>query len=239
MGGMPSLRPVWLVVGSGDSRQGRPPWARSVSHEEAVHAAAKAIMEGQMVVFPTETFYALGVRARDEAAVARLAAGKGREASKAVPLIAGTRAQVDAWASIPEPLARLAEEFWPGPLTLAVSPSLELPKPLYAPLGTIGIRVSSHPLAAALATQADVVTATSANLSGAASVRDARDMVPALTRVVDLVIDIGPCAGGVPSSVVGVDGQGRVIVFREGAIANEKLATVLGYHPQGAPHRAQ
>lgn len=234
---MPSLRPTWLVVDSNDLRQGRPPWARAVSFAEALDAAAHAVRQGELVVFPTETFYGLAVLARDAAAVARLAVSKGREAAKAVPLIAGSREQVETWASLPKALARLADRYWPGPLTVAVPPAMTLPAPLYSPLGTIGIRVSSHPLAAALATQVDVLTATSANLSGGAAVRDVRDLAPGLARAVDLVIDVGACPGGAPSTVVKVDDEGQAVVFREGAISLASLATVLGYHPRAAQHR--
>ncbi len=184
-----------------------------------------------LVVAPTETLYGLAAIATSARAVESLVRAKHREAIKTIPLIAGEREQVEAFAHVPPLLGKLAEAFWPGPLTLALAPRKELPQALCARDGTIGIRVSSHPLARALAREVGVITATSANLSGGAAARDAREIAPLLLRATDLVLDAGVCGEKLPSSVVGLC-DGQVVIYREGAISRAALAAVIGYLPE-------
>ena len=227
-------KPEWILVDAGpEARVGRPPWAKPAPLEQAVERARVALAGGAILVIPTETFYGLAVLATHAAAVERLVGLKGREASKAMPLVAGSWEQVRAIASIPPPLAPLAERFWPGPLTLALEPTVELPPGVLAHSGTVGVRVTSHPLAGAVARAAGVVTATSANLAGRAPALKATDLAPELSSRVDLVLDVGACAGGAASTVVGVQG-GRAALFRAGAVPTERLAEVLGYQPAAA-----
>ncbi len=97
----------------------------------------------------------------------------------------------------------------------------------------MGIRVSSHPIACGLARRAGIITATSANMSGSAPTCDPSNVSPGLLRAVDAVIDAGRCAGGSPSTVVGVE-DSRVVVYRTGAVSLANLASVLGYEPDAA-----
>jgi L-threonylcarbamoyladenylate synthase len=210
----------------------QPPILRITTDPNAVVEAARPIFaSGGIVVYPTETYYGLGTSALSEKALAGLIAAKGRDDRKPIPIIAAERSQVEAVAKIPPELARLADVFWPGPLTLALVPLMEFPAPIAAGSSTIGIRVSSDPLARALAEVAGgFLTATSANLSGRPPVNDARRLDPVLLDHVSVVIDMGPTPGGYPSTVV-AERNGRIAVLRTGAIAVAQLTEVLGYEP--------
>jgi L-threonylcarbamoyladenylate synthase len=197
----------------------------------AVRAAVSVLARGGMVAIPTETFYGLAVRALDSAALERLVVAKGREMGKTIPLIAGSREQACELAILPPTLEALASRFWPGPLTLALLPRITIPPQLRSPAGSMGIRVCGHPLARALALDAGVITATSANLSAGVPCCDPTRLEPRLLSAVDLVLDAGTCAGGAPSTVAGIEDE-RVVIFREGAVSREALASVLGYKPQ-------
>jgi L-threonylcarbamoyladenylate synthase len=235
---MPGPKPQWIIVGpAGTDRSGRPPWARVLPGEAALEQAASVIARGGLVIIPTETFYGLAALATDAAALERVAVLKGREASKALPLIAGSREQVETVARLPQPLAALAERFWPGPLTLALPPTVALSPQLLAPAGTVGVRVSSHPLARALALRAGIITATSANLAGRSPSLAATAVDTAVTSATDLVLDAGPCPGGAASTILGLQG-GKVVLYRAGAVATHLIADVVGYPVlEAAPDR--
>ncbi len=116
-----------------------------------VAAAAAALRRGGVVAYPTETFYGLGALAADGAAVARLVAAKGRPDGKPLPLLAAGLDQVEAVAVLPPLARRLAAAFWPGPLTLVVPARPGLHPAITGGGATVGIRVTSSPVAVALA----------------------------------------------------------------------------------------
>lgn len=191
-------------------------------------AAIAALRDGQLVVYPTETFYGLAADPFSEVALKRLLDLKGRDAGKAVALIAAdTESAFSVVSEISAGALRLAELFWPGPLTLVMPARAGISDALIGPDGGIGVRVSSHPTARALAAGLGrPITATSANLSGeqpAATLSAARD---ALGDKVRVYIDGGTLAGGAPSTVVAVDSTG-LRVIRAGAISEEAIASVL------------
>ncbi len=205
--------------------------------------AAACLREGGIAAFPTETVYGVGVRADDPAALARLAAVKGRQPDKPFAIlvadIAGARALVGA---LPATAERLMRHFWPGPLTVVVSiPPPAKPAfgrerdrrsgPLRGPLAggrTIGLRCPDHPIARAFMRAAGVpIAASSANRSGAADARTAAEVVAALSGVVDFIVDGGPCREGRPSTVVEVTDD-RVQILREGAIAKTAIVALVG-----------
>jgi len=118
----------------------------------AIARAAEVLRKGLLVVYPTETFYGLACNPRDPAAVERLFEAKGRPDRMALPLIAGNREAVLLCArDIPTAAHRLMAAFWPGPLTLVLPAADDLPRRLLGGGHTVGVRVSSHPIAAALA----------------------------------------------------------------------------------------
>ena len=123
------------------------------SSAQAIAAAVAALRDGQIVVYPTETFYGLAADPFSPAAMERLFAVKGREAAKTVALIAPDTASAFALASaVPASARKLAAHFWPGPLTLVLPARAGLHDSLAGPDGGVGVRVSPHPIALALAT---------------------------------------------------------------------------------------
>jgi L-threonylcarbamoyladenylate synthase len=189
---------------------------------DGVEAAERALRAGGVVVFPTETFYGLGCAVEGPAAaaaVARVAALKGRDARKALPLIAADLDAVLRVArEVPAAALRLAERFWPGPLTLVLPAVKGLPHAL-APQGWVGVRVSPHPVAQRLARAAGgALVATSANLAGQPPVTRLAGLDAALASAVDAAVDGGETPGGAPSTVVRVHADGLIEVIRPGAI---------------------
>lgn len=204
----------------------------------ALTRAGTLLRAGGLVAFPTETVYGLGAHAGDPAAVERIFTAKGRPADN--PLIVHV-ADADGLASVaaavPPLAARLAERFWPGPLTLVVDAAEHLPAVTRGGRSTVAVRVPAHPVALALLRRADVpVAAPSANRSGRPSPTRAEHVVADLGDVDGLLLDAGPCPVGVESTVVDARGQ-TPVVLREGAVTREHLgltaASPLGSPPTG------
>jgi L-threonylcarbamoyladenylate synthase len=198
--------------------------------EAALAVAASVLDRGGVIAFPTETVYGLAADPASLAAVSRVFELKERAAGEALPLIA---ADVDAArqvAAVWSPVtATLASRFWPGPLTLVVPVNgAEVVAPVTAGRGTIGIRVSSHPVARALAavSPAGVITATSANRAGTPAHATADAVAAALARV-DLILDAGDAPGGPASTIVDVSGTEPRLI-REGPIAFARVLESLG-----------
>jgi L-threonylcarbamoyladenylate synthase len=192
-----------------------------------IRAAAAVLRRGGLVAYPTETFYGLGALARDAAAVERLARAKGRPEGKPLPLLAADRAAVEEVAVVSEPAARLAARFWPGPLTLVLPARPGLPAPVTAGEGTVAVRVPGSEVARALAREAGgAIVSTSANLAGAAPPVRASEVDPALAGRIDLVLDGGAAPGGLPSTIVRLEGE-RPVLVRAGPIALEDVERAL------------
>jgi L-threonylcarbamoyladenylate synthase len=191
----------------------------------AVADAIDALRNGELVVYPTETFYAIGADATSPIALERVFALKGREPGKAVALITADAASAFALArEVPQLARRLADKFWPGPLTLVMPAAHGLHPALVGPDGGVGVRVSPHPVACALAAGLGrPLTATSANLAGnppAVTLDAAR---AELGNKIKIYLDGGTLAGGAPSTVVAVTADG-IRVLRAGAISERELA---------------
>ncbi len=185
-----------------------------------IEEAACRLRAGGIVVYPTETFYGLGTLATRPEALARLAAAKLRPVGKALPLVAADAAQVEAVASLASPLARrLAERFWPGPLTLVLPASPTLDPIVTGGSGTVAVRVPGSEVARSLARAAGgAVVSTSANLSGEPPPIRVADVSTELLARVDYVLDGGATPGGLPSTVVSV-AAGAPALVRPGAIS--------------------
>lgn len=186
--------------------------------------AAAVLRAGGLVAYPTETFYGLGALAARPEALARLATAKLRPEGKALPLLAGDLAQVEAVAVLDEALARrLAARLWPGPVTLLLPARPGLAPELLGADGTVAVRVPGLALARELALAAGgALVATSANLSGAPPPTEATALAPELVARIDLVLDGGPTPGGRPSTIVAVAG-GAPRLVRPGAAAFEEV----------------
>jgi L-threonylcarbamoyladenylate synthase len=194
--------------------------------DERVREAAAVLRRGGIVAYPTETFYGLGALARDGGAVARLVRAKGRPDGRPLPLVAADLAAVREVAVLGDRAARLAARFWPGPLTLVVTARPGLAEAITGGTGTVGVRVPGSDVARALASAAGgAIVSTSANPSGSPPAACAGDLAPDLRARIDLVLDLGPTPGGLPSTVVAVDeGEGKLRLLRAGAVPFEDVA---------------
>lgn len=194
----------------------------------AIRDAVWTLADGEAIVYPTETFYALGVDALSSDALERLFAIKGREPGKPVALIAADSAMAFAVArEIPAQARVLAEAFWPGPLTLILPAREGIPAALIGADGGVGVRVSSHPIARALAAGLQrPLTATSANLAGEPPAVEPESARRAFGDKVKVFVEGGRLAGGAPSTMVSVNRTG-IRVLRAGAVSERQLAAAL------------
>ena len=194
-----------------------------------IESVSGAIKDGALVVYPTETFYALGASLFHSRALSRVFSVKGRDPSKPLPFIASSISQALGMLGDDESeaLLRLAIRFWPGPLTIVGRASSIVPVSACALDKTIAIRVSAHPAARALARfSGSPMTATSANFSGDPPARSLADMPSRLLKLVDFVLDGGLLPGGLPSTIVRMEGS-SLHVLREGAVPSAALSRVV------------
>ena len=191
--------------------------------------AAARLRVGELVVFPTETVYGLGANALDSAAVARIYVAKGRPAyNPLIVHVAHTEAARRVVTQWPGSAARLAAAFWPGPLTIVLPKSADVPDNVSAGLPLIGVRVPAHPVALALLRAARIpVAAPSANKSNQLSPTSAEHVRRGLSDVDCLVLDGGPCAVGIESTVVDLSTD-RPTLLRPGGLSVAALESVLG-----------
>lgn len=195
----------------------------------AIDEALEALSAGNCVVYPTETFYALGADATSASALERLFALKRRETDKPVALIVADLPMARQVAErIPEAALRLAEKFWPGPLTMVLPARRGLHPALVGPDGGVGLRVSSNPVAHSLVRRfGRPLTATSANLAGrppASSLEEAR---AAFGDKVKVYLE-GGRLGAIPAStVIAFEGKNRFRVLRSGPISESDIAAAL------------
>jgi L-threonylcarbamoyladenylate synthase len=193
---------------------------------KALRRAVGLLRGGGIVAFPTDTVYGVGVLAFDAEAIEQLYLAKGRETTKAIAVLVGGMADLDQIAGTMSPLARrLAQAFWPGPLTLVVPIHPDLPENL-SPTATVGVRMPDHPAALELLSLAGPLAATSANRSGEPSPSTAQAVLAQLEGRIPLILDGGTTPGGIASTVVNCTESDPVIV-REGPISLEQLKMAL------------
>jgi L-threonylcarbamoyladenylate synthase len=191
--------------------------------------AAHALRRGGLVAFPTETVYGLGADADNPAALARLYAVKGRPGDHPVIVHVGKPARLSEWAAhVPDAARRLGEAFWPGPLTVVVRRAARVLDAVTGGGDTVGVRVPDQPVALALLRAfGGGVAAPSANRFGHVSPTTAGDVRADLGDDVDVVVDDGPCAVGVESTIVDCTAD-EPVILRPGGVTRERLEQVLG-----------
>ncbi|HSG88713.1 MAG TPA: L-threonylcarbamoyladenylate synthase [Pseudomonadales bacterium] len=195
--------------------------------------AAALLRDGGLVAFPTETVYGLGADGLDPAAVAGVFAAKGRPADNPLILhVASFEQALALWQASPEQLAlarRLADAFWPGPLTMVLPVRPEtVPLGVTAGLDSVAVRMPADAIALALIERTGhPLAAPSANASGRPSPTTADHVLRTLDGRIDAVVDGGPTHVGLESTVVDLRGA-QVRVLREGGIARAQIADVLG-----------
>ncbi len=195
--------------------------------ESAIGRAAAVLRSGGTVAFPTETVYGLGANALDAAAVGRIFEAKGRPSWDPVIVhVSGPEMVERVTAVLSGNGRRLAEAFWPGPLTLLLPKRAEVPSAVTAGRPLVGVRMPSHPVALALIRAADVpVAAPSANRFGHTSPTRAEHVASDLDGRIDAILDGGETAHGLESTVVEPRADGCVI-YRPGVITAEQVRGV-------------
>ncbi|MDH3318162.1 MAG: L-threonylcarbamoyladenylate synthase [Betaproteobacteria bacterium] len=194
-----------------------------------VRRAAEILKRGGLVGFPTETVYGLGADASSKEAVARLYAAKRRPADHPVIVHFADARQAFAWArDVPEGARKLAEKFWPGPLTLVLKKSRKAGDFVTGGQDTIGVRVPAHPVAQELLKAfGGGIAAPSANRFGQLSPTTAAHVRADLGKDAELVLDGGPSEVGIESTIVDLSGEGAVLL-RPGRISRPELEQALG-----------
>lgn len=195
--------------------------------ETGVAAATTAIRSGQLVVLPTDTVYGLAADAFDPVAVARLLRAKGRGRAMPPPVLIAAPATLDALGTGIRPWVRtLVQEFWPGPLTLIVHQQSSLQWDLGETRGTVAVRMPEDPVALELLTRTGPLAVSSANLTGRPAAIAASAAEEMLGDRVEVILDNGPSAGGVASTILDCTGD-QPRVMRSGAIGVDRIREVL------------
>jgi len=198
-------------------------------NEAALLAAVDVIHAGGLVAFPTETVYGLGADALNPGAVRRIFSAKGRPSTNPLIVHIADVIQVKRVAAAwPEAAMKLAAKFWPGPLTIVVPKHDRVPDAVTAGGPTVAVRCPSAPAALALLTAVGVpLAAPSANRSGELSPTTVRHVMKSLAGEVELVLDGGPCTGGIESTVIDVSRM-TYRLLRPGLVSLEALERILG-----------
>lgn len=194
-----------------------------------IERAADVLRAGGLVAFPTETVYGLGANAENPAAVMRIFEVKRRPPSHPLIVHIGAAEQLSEWvAEVPAAARLLADRFWPGPLTLVLRRGLRVPLEATGGLETVAVRVPDHPVALELLKAfAGGVTAPSANRFGSVSPTTADHVRAALGPDIDYLLNGGPCAVGVESTIVDATSP-LPSILRPGGVPREDLEAALG-----------
>lgn len=196
--------------------------------DRILQPAADVLERGGVIAYPTETVYGLGADIYNKAAVERIYQIKERSSGKPLSVLLSSQEDVYSICSdIPDFARWLMQRYWPGPLTLVFKASTGLPEHMAGPGGTIGVRVTSHPIIEALMKlYRKPITTTSANFSGQPPAVRGRDVERMLGKHIDLLIDAGICPGRVPSTVLDATGS-EPVVLRQGDITIEQITNCL------------
>jgi tRNA threonylcarbamoyl adenosine modification protein (Sua5/YciO/YrdC/YwlC family) len=196
--------------------------------EYVLEYSTRLILSGKVIAFPTDTFYGLGADPFNLAAVTEIFRIKRRSSDRPIPLLVASLDQAaDLVADPPQLFFVLAKKFWPGPLTLVVPASRQIPLKITANTGRVGLRWPRSLLAEALITALGrPLTGTSANLTEHAACATASDVEKQIGASLPLILDGGSAAGQRPSTVVELRGD-RVRILRPGGVAESELEEYL------------
>ncbi len=194
----------------------------------AIARAAALLRAGELVGLPTETVYGLGADALNPAAVKKIYAAKGRPADHPLIVHLPDASHLPRWAeTVPDSAAALARAFWPGPLTLILRRAATVPDLITGGQDTVALRVPAHPAALDLLHAfGSGIAAPSANRFGRISPTTAAHVEEELGAAVALILDGGPCAVGIESTIVDLS-RGAVEILRPGAVTASDLARVI------------
>ncbi|MBN4064127.1 threonylcarbamoyl-AMP synthase [Dehalococcoides mccartyi] len=191
--------------------------------------AAQAIKNGELVAFPTDTFFAIGADGLNSSAIEAVFATKGRNPGMPVPLLVSDLEMAKSLSrNIPEPLLALAEKFWPGALTLVLPASSSVPAVVSADTTTVGVRIPNNDVARSLIDLVGgPITGTSCNRTGREPIKDAGIVEQVFGSELALCID-APCGDSTKPSTVISFNNGKIIVLRAGAISTDSLRNIVG-----------
>src|SRR3954447_2540883 len=194
---------------------------------EGIAQAGRALQRGRLVVMPTDTVYGVAADAFNADAVGRLLRAKGRSRQMPPPVLVSSPFTLDALAAgVPEWARVLVDELWPGPLTLVFRQQPSLQWDLGETRGTVAVRMPDHDVAIELLSRTGPLAVSSANRTGLPPATDADGAEAMLGELVRVLLDAGPTAGPVPSTIVDcTSDEGRVL--RQGAIPLERLNEVV------------
>jgi L-threonylcarbamoyladenylate synthase len=194
----------------------------------ALAPALEAFSRGEIVGYPTETLYGLGVDPSNRTAVSKLFVVKGRSKTEPIPLIASDLEQVDRdIGTLPLLARRLAQQFWPGPLALIIQAHSTIIPEIHSGTQRVAVRVPAHAVARELARLAGhPLTSTSANRSGEPPASTAEEVERALGALLAVLIDAGPAPGRVASTIVDVSTSPPRLV-RAGAVPWDRVLEFL------------
>ncbi|MDI7268392.1 MAG: L-threonylcarbamoyladenylate synthase [Myxococcota bacterium] len=200
-----------------------------MNDSDDIRRAVAVLRAGGLVAFPTETVYGLGADADNPAALRRIFAAKGRPEGHPLIVHLGDAAAIVDWAAdVPETAMRLAARFWPGPLTIVLRRSGRVRPEVTGGQDTVGLRVPAHPVALELLRGfGGGVAAPSANRFGRVSPTTAAHVREDLGDAVDMIVDGGPCAVGIESTIVDLSGP-EPAILRPGGVPREDIEAELG-----------
>ncbi len=204
-----------------------------------IETAVQALRDGELVAFPTETVYGLGANAQNPAAVRRIFEAKGRPANHPVIVHLDSPRYLHRWVrEVPDGATKLAEAFWPGPLTMVMPRAPHVHDVVTGGQDTIAIRVPAHPMAQQLLNAfGGGIAAPSANRYGRLSPTRAEHVREELGDAVRLVLDGGECQLGLESTIVAFEGA-TVRLLRPGSVTAGQIRTVVGELAIGAGHES-
>lgn len=188
-----------------------------------VLAASRTVKNGGLVIYPTDTVYGLGCDPLNTEAVKRVLKAKGEKRKKPLPILASSKEQVERIAFMSEKAQKIAEKFWSGSLTLVLPKRRALPDIVTLNLDSVGVRVPRHETAIQLISlSGGLLVGTSANRTGGKPPRTAQEAADQIGEEVDIIIDGGPAALGVSSTVVDLTADTPKIL-REGPISLKEI----------------
>jgi L-threonylcarbamoyladenylate synthase len=196
------------------------------AEEESIITASRLVRDGGVVVFPTDTVYGIGCNPFRIEAVNRVFGIKG-DRDKPLPVLASDLSNIEKIAHLSKLARRIAERFWPGPLTLILPKKHTLPNVVTRNLNSVGVRIPKHDVAIKLIRlSGGLLTGTSANKTGSSPSRTANEAIRQLRDEVDLVIDGGPTPIGTSSTVINALSK-NPLLLREGPVSLEEILADL------------
>lgn len=198
----------------------------SMNNSLAISECVKSISVGGIIIFPTDTVYGVGCSAFKPKSINKIFQIKGRDFSKALPILVGNLEQINLVA---EKLDRRSEllikTFWPGPLTIILPKHASLP-PNLSPYETVGIRMPNHSWLLELLNLTGPLAATSANPSGSPEAKNVEEAVKTMDGKIDFIIDGGQSGANLPSTVIDCQ-SAEIKILREGPISKAAILTAL------------